>query len=110
MVLYFQMEVEGIESDWFTLTRVLKACARLGSIQVGEAVLNLVMMSLCSMHLLIFMQNVVTLLRLESFCYQIDNKDLISWTSMLIGRIRHGLFTAEMIDEAYAMIVEKNGG
>lgn len=97
IALYFQMEEEGIKPDRFTYPRVLKACAGLGSIQVSEAVHRgavrfgfgydgFVLNALVDMY-----AKCGDIVKARRVFDKIDNKDLISWNSMLIGYIRHGL-------------------
>ncbi|XP_031268144.1 pentatricopeptide repeat-containing protein At4g25270, chloroplastic-like [Pistacia vera] len=97
IALYFQMEEEGIEPDQFTYPRALKACAGLGSIQVGEAVHRgsvrfgfgydgFVLNALVDMY-----AKCGDIVKARRIFDKNDDKDLISWNSMLIGYIRHGL-------------------
>ncbi|KAG6496334.1 hypothetical protein ZIOFF_044195 [Zingiber officinale] len=97
MALYHQMEEEGVEPDEYTFPRVLKACSGIGSIRHGEAVHRHLVRSGFGHDA--FVLN--ALVDMYSKCGDIqkarkvfDNmtsRDSVSWNSMLVGYIRHGL-------------------
>ncbi|KAH7557442.1 hypothetical protein ACOSQ2_027472 [Xanthoceras sorbifolium] len=109
IALYFQMEEEGVEPDQFTYPRVLKACARMGSIRVGVAVHRdavrfgfgydgFVLNALVDMY-----AKCGDIVKAKRVFDKIACKDLISWNSMLTGYIRHGLLV-EALDIFRGMI------
>ncbi|WOL04289.1 pentatricopeptide repeat-containing protein [Canna indica] len=97
MALYYQMEEEGVEPDEYTFPRVLKACAGIGSVRNGEAVHRHIVRSGFGRD--VFVLN--ALVDMYSKCGDIQkarkifdiitNRDSVSWNSMLMGYIRHGL-------------------
>lgn len=109
MALYHQMEEEGIEPDEYTFPRVLKACAGIGSIRHGEAVHRHLVRSGFGNDA--FVLN--ALVDMYSKCGDIqkarkvfDNmtsRDSVSWNSMLVGYIRHGL-PQEALDICRGMV------
>ncbi|KAK0594903.1 hypothetical protein LWI29_001717 [Acer saccharum] len=109
IALYFQMEEEGIEPDQFTYPRVLKACARMGSIRVGEAVHRDAVRFGFGYDM--FVHNALVdmyakcgdIVKARRVFDKIACKDLISWNSMLTGYIRHGLLV-EALDIFRGMI------
>ncbi|CAL1371541.1 unnamed protein product [Linum trigynum] len=97
MALYFQMEEDGVKPDRFTFPRVLKACAGIGAIQVGQAVHRdlvrwgfgddgFVLNALIDMY-----AKCGDIEKARSIFDKIGHKDSISWNSMLTAYIRHGL-------------------
>ncbi|KAK8537792.1 hypothetical protein V6N12_043939 [Hibiscus sabdariffa] len=97
LALYFQMEEEGVEPDRFTFPRVLKACAGIGLIHVGQAVHRdvvrkgfgndgYVLNALIDMY-----AKCGDIVKARRVFDNIACKDTISWNSMLTGYIRHGL-------------------
>ncbi|OVA19541.1 Pentatricopeptide repeat [Macleaya cordata] len=97
MALYFQMEEENVEPDQFTFPRVLKACAGLGSIQIGEAIHRdivrsgfgsdgFVLNALVDMY-----AKCGDIVKARKVFNKIVHRDSISWNSILTGYIRHGL-------------------
>ncbi|KAJ4706197.1 Pentatricopeptide repeat-containing protein [Melia azedarach] len=97
IALYFQMEEEGVEPDQFTFPRLLKACAGLGLIRVGQKVHRdavrfgfgydgFVLNALVDMY-----AKCGDIVKARRIFDKITCKDLISWNSMLTGYIRHGL-------------------
>ncbi|KAG9452431.1 hypothetical protein H6P81_005335 [Aristolochia fimbriata] len=97
LALYFQMEEEGVEPDDFTFPRVLKACAGMGSIQLGEAVHRHVVRSGFGANL--FVLNALVdmyskcgdIVKARNIFNKLPERDSVSWNSMLTGYIRHGL-------------------
>lgn len=97
LALYFQMEEDGVHPDRFTFPRVLKACAGLGSIHVGEAIHRDIVRKGFVKD--VFVNN--ALVDMYSKCGdivmarrvfdKIVDRDRISWNSMLTGYIHHGL-------------------
>ncbi|KAE8670928.1 Pentatricopeptide repeat-containing protein [Hibiscus syriacus] len=97
LALYFQMEEKGVEPDRFTFPRVLKACAGIGLIHVGEAVHRdvvrkgfgndgFVLNALIDMY-----AKCGDIVKARRVFDNIACKDNVSWNSMLTGYIRHGL-------------------
>ncbi|XP_031382988.1 pentatricopeptide repeat-containing protein At4g25270, chloroplastic [Punica granatum] len=97
IALYFQMAEEGVEPDRYTFPRVLKACAGIKSIHIGEAVHrdairsgftkdDFVLNSLVDMY-----AKCGDIVRARKVFEKIVHKDMVSWNSMLMGYIRHGL-------------------
>lgn len=110
IALYFQMEEEGVEPDQFTFPRVLKACAGLGLIRVGEKVHldavrfgfgfdGFVLNALVDMY-----AKCGDIVKARTVFDRIGNKDLISYNSMLTGYIHHGLLV-EAFDIFRGMIL-----
>ncbi|XP_058086193.1 pentatricopeptide repeat-containing protein At4g25270, chloroplastic [Magnolia sinica] len=97
MALYYQMEEDKVEPDRFTFPRVLKACAGLGSIQVGEAVHRHIVRSGFAddpfvLNALIDMYaKCGDIVGARKVFDTISHRDMISWNSMLVGYARHGL-------------------
>lgn len=112
IALYFQMEEEDVEPDIFTYPRVLKACAGLGSIRVGEAVHRDAVRFGFGYD--VFVQNALVdmyakcgdIVKAKRVFDKIGCKDQVSWNSMLTGYIRHGLL-AEALSVFRRMI--RNG-
>lgn len=97
IALYFQMNEEGIQPDRHTFPRVLKACAGLGSIQVGEAVHRdavrlgfgndlFILNSLVDMY-----AKCGDIVRARKVFDRIPYKDLVSWNSMITGILSSGI-------------------
>ncbi|KAJ4970798.1 hypothetical protein NE237_003897 [Protea cynaroides] len=97
IALYFQMEEEGVEPDQFTFPRVLKACAGLGLIQMGEeihrhivrsgfAADGFVLNGLVDMY-----AKCGDIVKARKIFNKIAHRDLVSWNSMLTSYIHHGL-------------------
>ncbi|CAN1842686.1 Pentatricopeptide repeat-containing protein At4g25270, chloroplastic [Linum perenne] len=97
MAIYFQMEEDGVKPDRFTFPRVLKACAGIGMIQVGEAVHrdlvrfgfgydSFVMNALVDMY-----SKCGDIVKARRIFDKIRSKDSVSWNSILSGYVRHGL-------------------
>lgn len=102
MAMYYQMEEDGIEPDRFTFPRVLKACAGIGSVQHGEAVHRHVVRSGFGGD--IFVLNAVVdmyakcgdILRARRVFEGMKDRDSVTWNSMLVGFLRHGLVLEAM--------------
>ncbi|CAH9122279.1 unnamed protein product [Cuscuta epithymum] len=111
LALYFQMVEEGVEPDLHTFPRVLKACAGIGLIQVGEEVHRHTVRSGFGKDRVILNALVVMyakcgdIVKSRNMFNQIPEKDLVSWNSMLIGYIRHGLIL-ESLDVFRTMMHE----
>ncbi|KAL8049840.1 hypothetical protein ABFX02_06G045200 [Erythranthe guttata] len=97
LALFFQMVEEGVEPDQYTFPRVLKACGGLKMIQVGEEVHRQVIRSGCGNNT--FVLNALVdmyakcgdIIRAKRVFDSIQEKELVSWNSMIMGYIRHGL-------------------
>lgn len=109
MAVYYQMEEEGIEPDGFTFPRVLKACAGIGSVQIGEGVHRHIVRSGFGKD--IFVLNALVdmyakcgdILRACRIFERIVDRDSVTWNSMLVGYIRHGL-VFEAVDAFRGMV------
>ncbi|KAL9225234.1 hypothetical protein vseg_001183 [Gypsophila vaccaria] len=99
LAIYFQMEEEGVEPDKHTFPRVLAACGGVGVIGVGEEIHRhvvrygvfddgFVLNALVDMY-----AKCGDIVKARKVFDKIRNKDLVSWNSMIIGYIRHGLVT-----------------
>lgn len=97
IALYFQMEEEGVEPDCYTFPRVLKACAGLGSLPVGEKVHrdlvrggyindSFVLNALVDMY-----AKCGDIVKARKVFDRIALRDSVSWNSILSGYIHHGL-------------------
>ncbi|KAG8381488.1 hypothetical protein BUALT_Bualt06G0127000 [Buddleja alternifolia] len=97
LAMYFQMVEEGVEPDQYTFPRVLKACGRVGMIQVGEEVHRhvirfgfgnntFVLNALVDMY-----AKCGDIIKARKVFESIGEKGLVSWNSMIIGYVRHGL-------------------
>lgn len=97
LALYFQMVEDEVEPDEYTFPRVLKACGGVGNIQVGEEIHRQVIKSGFGNNM--FVLNAVVdmyakcgdIIRARKVFDCIDEKELVSWNSMITGYIRHGL-------------------
>nr|GMD50042.1 pentatricopeptide repeat-containing protein At4g25270, chloroplastic [Ipomoea batatas] len=109
LALYFQMVDEGVEPDLHTFPRVLKACAGIGLIQVGEEVHRhvirwgfgndrFVLNTLVDMY-----AKCGDIIKARRIFDQIAEKDLVSWNSMLVGYVRHDLIL-EALDIFQSML------
>lgn len=109
VALYDQMEEDGVEPDRFTFPRVLKACAGIGSVWIGEKVhRHLVRHGLgedvFALNALVDMYaKCGDIVRAREVFDQIPQRDLISWNSMLTSYIRHGVFS-EALDAFRGML------
>ncbi|KAK4777272.1 hypothetical protein SAY87_017459 [Trapa incisa] len=110
IALYFQMGEVGIEPDRHTFPRVLKACAGIRSIQIGEAIHRDAVRSGCATDTFVLNSLVDMyakcgdIMRARMVFDKIVQRDLVSWNSMLMGYIRHGLFV-ETVDIFRGMLV-----
>ncbi|KAL9163509.1 hypothetical protein ABFS82_06G045100 [Erythranthe guttata] len=103
LALFFQMVEEGVEPDQYTFPRVLKACGGLKMIQVGEEVHRQVIRSGCGNNT--FVLNALVdmyakcgdIIRAKRVFDSIQEKELVSWNSMIIGYIRHGLIIEALL-------------
>ncbi|XP_026380498.1 pentatricopeptide repeat-containing protein At4g25270, chloroplastic-like [Papaver somniferum] len=107
MALYFQMEEENVEPDQFTFPRVLKACAGIGSIRIGEAIHRdvvrfgfgydgFVLNALVDMY-----AKCGDIVKARKIFGKIKQRDSVSWNSILTGYVRHGL-----LDDAVGILRE----
>lgn len=102
LALYFQMVEDGVEPDQYTFPRVLKACGGLRMIRVGEEVHRQVIRSGCGNNT--FVLNALVdmyakcgdIIRAKKVFDSIQNKELVSWNSMIIGYLRHSLITESL--------------
>ncbi|XP_010259053.1 PREDICTED: pentatricopeptide repeat-containing protein At4g25270, chloroplastic [Nelumbo nucifera] len=98
MALYLQMVEEGVQPDRFTFPRVVKACAGLGSIRLGEEIHRHIVRS-GFFAADVFVLNALVdmyakcgdIVKSRKVFDRIADKDLVSWNSMLTGYIRHDL-------------------
>ncbi|KAJ1426503.1 Tetratricopeptide-like helical domain superfamily [Sesbania bispinosa] len=99
IALYFQMVEEGVEPDLFTFPRVLKVCAGLGSVQVGEEVHRHVVRSGFSndgfvLNALVDMYSKCgNIVKARKIFNKIppSSRDSVSWNTMLTAYVHHGL-------------------
>lgn len=97
MALYYQMDEEGVEPDCYTFPRVLKACAGIGILQHGEAVHGDVVRlgfwnDLFILNALVDMYaKCGDILKARRIFDSIVDRDCVSWNSMIVGYVRHGL-------------------
>ncbi|KAL8539600.1 hypothetical protein ACS0TY_001274 [Phlomoides rotata] len=97
LALYFQMVEEEVKPDQYTFPRVLKACGGVGKIQVGEEVHRHVIRSGFGDNT--FVLNALVdmyakcgdIIRARKVFNSMEEKELVSWNSMITGYIRHGL-------------------
>lgn len=97
IALYFQMVEEGVEPDLFTFPRVLKVCAGIGSVQVGEEVHRhavrcgfaddgFVLNALVDMY-----AKCGDIVKARKVFNKMPCRDSVSWNSMLTAYVHHGL-------------------
>ncbi|KAK9143293.1 hypothetical protein Syun_012693 [Stephania yunnanensis] len=97
LALYFQMEEECVEPDEYTFPRVLKACAGIGSVRVGEGVhRDLVRAGFGSdgfvLNALVDMYaKCGDIVKARMIFDKIGVRDGVSWNSMIAGYVQHGL-------------------
>ncbi|XP_027355998.1 pentatricopeptide repeat-containing protein At4g25270, chloroplastic [Abrus precatorius] len=97
IALYFQMVEEGVEPDLFTFPRVLKACAGIGSVQVGEEVHRHVVRSGFAndgfvLNALVDMYSKCgDIVKARKIFNKMPHRDSVSWNSMLVAYVHHGL-------------------
>ncbi|KAI3872234.1 hypothetical protein MKW98_011726 [Papaver atlanticum] len=107
MALYFQMEEEDVDPDQFTFPRVLKACAGIGSIRIGEEIHRdvvrfgfgydgFVLNALVDMY-----AKCGDIVKARKIFGKIKQRDSVSWNSILTGYVRHGL-----LDDAVGILRE----
>ncbi|KAJ4807697.1 Pentatricopeptide repeat-containing protein [Rhynchospora pubera] len=98
LALYHQMEEDGIPPDRFTFPRVLKACAGLRLLPLGQNIHRHVVRSgfgndLYSLNALVDMYAKCGHIQAARKVFDvISERDLISWNSMLVAYSRHGLW------------------
>lgn len=97
LALFFQMVEEGVQPDEYTFPRVLKACGGVGMIRVGEEVHRWVIRygfgnNTFVLNALVDMYaKCGDISRARKVFDGIKEKDLVSWNSVIIGYVRHGL-------------------
>ncbi|KNA10730.1 hypothetical protein SOVF_141640 [Spinacia oleracea] len=102
LALYFQMEEEGVEPDSHTFPRALMACSGIGSIHVGEELHRHIVRS--GFFTDVFVLNALVdmyakcgdIAKSRKVFNKIANKDLVSWNSMILGYLHHGLLAKSM--------------
>ncbi|KAJ3687448.1 hypothetical protein LUZ61_016612 [Rhynchospora tenuis] len=98
VALYYQMEEDGIPPDRFTFPRVLKACAGIRSVPLGQDIHRHVVRSgfgndVYSLNALVDMYVKCGDIQAARKVFDvISERDLISWNSMLVGYSRRGLW------------------
>lgn len=111
MALFFQMVEEGVRPDEYTFPRVLKACGGVGMIRVGEEVHRWVIRSgfgnntFVSNALVDLYAKCGDIVKARKVFDGIKGKELVSWNSMIIGYVRHGLIM-EALSLLRRMVVE----
>ncbi|KAL6004888.1 hypothetical protein ACLOJK_005445 [Asimina triloba] len=98
MAVYNQMEEDGVHPDRCTFPRVLKACAGLRSIQIGEAVHRHIVRSGFAHDQ--FVLNALVdmyakcgdIVKARKVFDMISQRDVVSWNAMLVGYVQHELF------------------
>ncbi|KAI6706571.1 hypothetical protein NL676_009533 [Syzygium grande] len=109
LALYFQMEEEGVEPDRYTFPRVLKACAGIGSIRIGEAVHRHAVRTgfVCDCFVLNSLVDMYAkcgdIVQARKVFDKMPSRDLVSWNTMLTGYVRHGLLV-EAVDLFHRML------
>ncbi|KAI4320065.1 hypothetical protein MLD38_033584 [Melastoma candidum] len=97
IALYFQMGEQDVQPDEYTFPRVLKACAGIGSIRIGEAVHRHAVRSgfvnngFISNALVDMYSKCGDIARARRVFKTIQSKSIVSWNSLLTAYIRHGL-------------------
>ncbi|CAO2839029.1 unnamed protein product [Amaranthus hypochondriacus] len=102
LALYFQMDEEAVEPDKYTFPRALMACSGIGSIRVGEELHRHVVR--CGFHNDVYVLNALVdmyakcgdIVKSRNVFDTIRSKDLVSWNSMILGYIHHGLLAKAM--------------
>ncbi|GFP88275.1 pentatricopeptide repeat-containing protein at4g25270 chloroplastic [Phtheirospermum japonicum] len=103
LALYFQMVEEGVDPDQHTFPRVLKACGGVGMIQVGEEIHRHIIRSGLGKNtfilnaLLDMYSKCGNIARARKVFNCIENKELVSWNSMINGYIKHGLILKALL-------------
>jgi pentatricopeptide repeat protein len=96
MALYHQMEEDGVPPDRFTFPRVIKACAGIGLVSLGQAIHRHVIKSgfgndVYALNALIDMYSKCGDIEAARKVFEVNSeRDLISWNSMLVGYTQHG--------------------
>eukprot|EP01018_Ginkgo_biloba_P026224 Gb_06176 [translate_table: standard] len=96
LVLYYQMRCAGIQSDNFTFSCVLKACAGLSALQQGQQIHNHIIRSEMKSDTVVDNTLVVMYAqcgRLEiarKVFDKISQRSLVSWSSMIAGCAQNG--------------------
>ncbi|XP_051142973.1 pentatricopeptide repeat-containing protein At4g25270, chloroplastic [Andrographis paniculata] len=96
VALYFQMVEDGVEPDEYTFPRALKACGGIGMVQVGEEIHRHVLRygfgnNAYVLNALVDMYSKCgDILRARKVFDSIDEKELVSWNSMIVGYAQHG--------------------
>ncbi|XP_021725732.1 pentatricopeptide repeat-containing protein At4g25270, chloroplastic-like [Chenopodium quinoa] len=102
LAIYFQMEEEGVEPDSHTFPRALMACGGIGSICVGEELHRHVVRygffdDVFVLNALVDMYaKCGDIVKSRKVFDKIVYKDLVSWNSMILGYLNHGLLTKAM--------------
>ncbi|KAL2329373.1 hypothetical protein Fmac_022800 [Flemingia macrophylla] len=102
IALYFQMVEERVEPDFFTFPRVLKVCAGIGSLQVGEEVHRHVVRAGFATDA--FVLNALVdmyskcgdIVKARKIFDKMPYRDPVSWNSMLTAYVHHGLEVGAM--------------
>ncbi|XP_047157227.1 pentatricopeptide repeat-containing protein At4g25270, chloroplastic-like [Vigna umbellata] len=111
IALYFQMVEEGVKPDFFTFPRVLKVCARIGSLRLGEEVHRHLVRAGFSidgfvLNALVDMYSKCgDIVKAQKIFDKMPHRDTISWNSMLIAYVHHDLEIGAM-NIFYQMILE----
>ncbi|KAK7404234.1 hypothetical protein VNO78_04945 [Psophocarpus tetragonolobus] len=111
IALYFQMAEEGVQPDSFTFPRVLKVCAGIGSVQVGEEVYRHAVRAGFATHgfvlnaLVDMYSKCGDIVKARKVFGKMPHKDPVSWNSMLTAYVHHGL-QVEVINIFRQMILE----
>ncbi|TKY68021.1 Pentatricopeptide repeat-containing protein [Spatholobus suberectus] len=102
IALYFQMVEESVEPDVFTFPRVLKVCAGIGSVQVGEEVHRHVVRAGFAndgfvLNALVDMYSKCgDIVKARKIFDKMPHRDPVSWNSMLTAYVHHGLEVVAM--------------
>ncbi|CAK8566161.1 unnamed protein product [Lathyrus sativus] len=111
IALYFQMVEEGVEPDLFTFPRVLKVCAGIGLVRVGEEVHRHVVRSGFGddgfvLNALVDMYSKCgDIVKARKIFNKIPFRDSVSWNSMLAAYVHHGV-EVEAINIFRQMLLE----
>lgn len=90
IALYFQMVEEGVDPDLFTFPRILKVCARIGSVQVGEEVHRHAVRAGFATDGFVLNARVERSL-IRCLIETPPHRDPVPWNSMLTAYVHHGL-------------------
>ncbi|KAJ3678453.1 hypothetical protein LUZ60_002256 [Juncus effusus] len=97
MALYYQMEEDELPPDRYTFPRVLKACSGIGSVSLGQSVHRSIIRAgfgndIYVLNSLVDMYAKCGDIRTARKVFDVmSERDLISWNSMLVGYLQHGL-------------------